>query len=436
MFDPAVFAARRDAYLQALGPKAVAVVRSLPERLRNGDAYHAFRQHSDLVYLTGFVEPDTTLVLRPGAETERVVMFVRPRDPEMETWDGRRAGLEGAKAQYGADAAYASAELPAKLWEMLANTDELHYCLGLDGDMDLLISAALAKLRKAEKRGKRPPNVVVDPRAALHELRLHKRPEELAALRKACAITSDAHVLAMGLGRPGIFEHELEALIDYTFRKRGGSGPGYNSIVGAGENATILHYIENRCAIADGDLVLVDAGCEYDHYTADITRTWPASGRFTAPQRRVYEAVLAIQKSAIAMAKPGATIAEIHDHCIKQLTEVMLQLGLLTGTVDERVADLGYRKYYMHGTSHWLGLDVHDVGAYTRDGKPRPLAPGMVITIEPGLYIPADAPDAPAELRGIGVRIEDDVHITASGNEVLTAACPKEIEELERACRS
>lgn len=436
MFDPAIFAARRDAYMQALGPKAVAVVRSLPERLRNGDAYHAFRQHSDLVYLTGFLEPDTTLVLRPGAETERVVMFVRPRDPEMETWDGRRAGIDGAKAQYGAEAAYASAELPAKLWELLANTDELHYCLGLDDDMDLLIGAALAKLRKAEKRGKRPPNIVVDPRMALHELRLHKRPEELAALRKAATISSDAHILAMGLGRPGVFEHELEALIDYTFRKRGGSGPGYNSIVGAGENATILHYIENRCAIADGDLVLVDAGCEYDHYTADITRTWPASGRFTAPQRRVYEAVLATQKAAVAMARPGATIAEIHNHCVKQLTEAMLQLGLLTGTVEDRVADLSYRKYYMHGTSHWLGLDVHDAGAYTRDGKPRPLAPGMVITIEPGLYIPPDAPDAPAELRGIGIRIEDDVVITATGHEVLTAACPKEIEELEYACLS
>ncbi len=435
MFDPAVFAARRDAYMQALGPKAVAVVRSLPERLRNGDAYHAFRQHSDLVYLTGFLEPDTTLVLRPGAETERVVMFVRPRDPEMETWDGRRAGVEGAKQRYGADAAFPTAELPAKLWELVANTDELHFCLGLDPDMDLLIGAALARLRKLEKRGKRPPNAVVDPRAVLHELRLHKRPEELACLRKAAAITSEAHIRAMGLGRPGVFEHEIEALIDYTFRKRGGSGPGYNTIVGAGENATILHYIENRCAVADGDLVLVDAGCEYDHYTADITRTWPASGRFTAPQRRVYEAVLVTQKEAIAMAKPGATINEIHDHCVKRLTETMLQLGLLTGTLEERVADLRYRKYYMHGTSHWLGLDVHDVGAYIRDGKPRPLAPGMVITIEPGLYIPADAAGVPAELRGIGVRIEDDVAITFAGNEVLTAACPKEIEELERACR-
>jgi Xaa-Pro aminopeptidase len=434
MFDPAVFAARRDAYMQALGPRAVAVVRSLPERLRNGDAFHVFRQHSDVVYLTGFVEPETTLVLRPGAETDRVVMFVRPRDPEMETWDGRRAGLDGVKQRYGADAAFAVTELPAKLWELIANAEELHYCLGLDDDMDRLIGTALVRLRKLEKRGKRPPRAVVDPRAALHELRLHKRPEELVTLRKAAAISSEAHVLAMGLGRPGVFEHEVEALINYTFRKRGGTGPGYSTIVGAGENATILHYIENRCAIADGDLVLVDAGCEYDHYTADITRTWPAAGRFTSPQRRVYEAVLSTQKSAIAMARPGATIDEIHNHCVKQLTEAMLQLGLLSGTVDERVADQAFRKYYMHGTSHWLGLDVHDVGAYTRDGKARPLEPGMVITVEPGLYIAAADATAPAELRGIGVRIEDDVAITADGHDILTADCPKEIEDVERLC--
>jgi Xaa-Pro aminopeptidase len=436
MFDPAIFAARRDAYMQALGTGAVAVVRSLPERVRNGDAYHTFRQHSDLVYLTGFLEPDTTLVMRPGAETERVVMFVRPRDPEAEVWDGRRAGIEGAKERYGADVAYPSAELPARLWGLIANTFELHYSLGLDDHMDLLIGAAIARLRRLEKKGKRPPNAVIDPRMALHELRLHKRPEELAALRKAAAISCDAHVLAMGLGRPGAFEHEIEALIDYTFRNRGGDGPGYSTIVGAGENATILHYTENRCAIADGDLVLVDAGCEYNHYTADITRTWPASGRFTAPQRRVYEAVLATQKAAVAMARPGVTIDEIHAHCIKQLTEAMLSLGLVTGKLEDRIADGGYRKFYMHGTSHWLGLDVHDVGAYTRNATPRPLAPGMVITIEPGLYIATDAADVPPELRGIGVRIEDDLVITEAGNEVLTAACPKEIEELEYACRA
>jgi Xaa-Pro aminopeptidase len=435
MIDPAVFAARRDAYMQAIGPGAVAIVRSLPERLRNGDAHHVFRQHSDLIYLTGFLEPDTTLVLRPGAAKDRIVMFVRPRDPALEIWDGRRAGIEGAKQTYGADAAFASAELAGKLGDLLANTDELHYCLGLDDAMDLLLGATLVRLRKSEKRGQRPPRAVVDPRAALHELRLRKRPEELAALRKASAISSDAHVLAMGMGRPGVFEHEIEALINYTFRHRGGAGPGYNTIVGTGENATILHYIENRSGVADGDLVLVDAGCEYNHYTADITRTWPASGRFTAPQRRIYEAVLAVQKSAIAMARPGVTIDDLHAHCVRGLTEAMLALGLFTGTVDDRIADLSYRTYYMHGTSHWLGLDVHDVGAYTRDGKPRPLEPGMVITIEPGFYVAPDAANAPAELRGIGVRIEDDIAITAFGNEILTAACPKEIEDIERACR-
>ena len=435
MFDPAVYAARRDAYMQAIGPNAVAVIRSLPERLRNGDAFFPFRQHSDLFYLTGFVEPEATLILRPGADSERVVMFVRPRDPEMETWDGKRAGLEGAKEQYGADAAYPALELNSKLSDLIGNFEELHYSLGLDDKLDLMIGAALVRLRKTEKKGKRPPRAVVDPRVSLHELRLHKRPEEIATLRKAVQITSDAHVAAMRAGKPGVFEHELEAAINFEFRRRGGNGPGYTTIVGAGENATILHYIENRCAIADGDLVLVDAGCEYDHYTADITRTWPANGRFSPAQRRVYELVLATQKHAVAMAKPGATIDEIHDYCIKNLTEGMVDLGLLEGPASARIEDNTYKKFYMHGTSHWLGLDVHDVGAYTQGGKPRPLAPGMVITVEPGLYIAKDAENVPAELRGIGVRIEDDVLITDDGNDVLTAVCPKEIEALEAITR-
>lgn len=435
MFDPAVFAARRDAYMQAIGPAGVAVVRSLPERLRNGDSYHPFRQLSDLVYLTGFVEPETTLILRPGAEKERVVMFVRPRDPEMETWDGRRAGVEGAVATYGAEVAYPASELAAKLGELIANHDELHFAVGLDDEMDLLVTHAIAKLRKTEKRGKRPPRAIVDPRDALHELRLHKRPEELAALRKAAEISTEAHVLAMQAGKPGVFEHELEALINYTFRRHGGAGPGYATIVGAGENATILHYIENRCAIAAGDLVLVDAGGEYNHYTADITRTWPASGTFTPVQRRVYQIVLDTQVEAIEMVKPGVTLDEIHNHCVNRLTEGMIALGLLGGSVDDRVKDQSYRKFYMHGTSHWLGLDVHDVGAYTQGGKARPLEPGMVITVEPGLYIAADAADVPPELRGIGIRIEDDVVVTATGHEVLTAACPKKIEDIEAVCR-
>jgi Xaa-Pro aminopeptidase len=436
MFDPAIYGARRQAYMQSLGPSAVAVVRSLPERIRNGDAHYVFRQHSDLVYLTGFLEPETTLVLRPGAEKERVVMFVRPSDPEAELWEGKRAGIDGAKERYGADAAYPAAELPARLWELIANCNELHYSLGLDDDMDRLIGAALVRLRRLEKRGKRPPRVVVDPRVGLHELRLHKAPEEIATLATASQISSDAHVLAMGRGRPGVHEHELEALVNHAFRSRGGNGPGYNTIVGAGNNATILHYIENGSQVRDGELVLIDAGCEYQHYTADITRTWPASGRFTPVQRRVYAAVLATQKSAIAMVAPGVTLDEIHDHVVRRLTEAMIELGLLAGKPEDRVTDQSYRKYYMHGTSHWLGLEVHDVGAYTRDGAPRPLEPGMVITVEPGLYIAAAAGDAPEELRGIGIRIEDDVAVTADGHSVLTAACPKEIDEVERACQA
>src|SRR3569623_1587391 len=382
MFDPAVFAARREAYMKAIGPTSVAGVRSLPERLRYGDAFFMFRQLSDVQYLTGFAEPDTTLILRPGAETDRGVMFVRPSDPEMETWEGKRAGIDGAKKMYGADAANPAAELPGKLADLIANHEELHYALGLDDEMDKLVTSAIARLRKLEKRGMRPPHAVVDPRDALHEQRLHKRPEELASLKKAVAISVEAHVAAMRAGRPGVFEYELEALIDYTFRRRGGQGPGYTSIVGAGENATILHYIDNRCAIADGDL----------------------------------------------------TLDEIHNHCVRRLTEGMIALGLLGGTADERIADHSYRKFYMHGTSHWLGIDVHDVGAYIRDGKARPLEAGMVLTVAPGLYIAPDA-DAPGELRGIGIRIEDDVLVTEAGHEVLTAACPKKIEDIEAAIR-
>jgi|JI10StandDraft_1071094.scaffolds.fasta_scaffold44951_5 Xaa-Pro aminopeptidase len=430
--DP--FAARRRALAEAIGPGAVCVVRSLPERIRNGDSHYRFRQQSDVLYLTGFAEPDAAVVLRPGADGDRFIMFVPPRDPDMEIWNGRRAGVEGARARYGADAAYPSSEFATKLPELIANCDELHYALGLDDATDLLIARTIARLRKTEKRGQRPPRAVVDPRVALHELRLHKDPAEVHALRKAAAIAGEAHVLAMRQGRPGTFEYELEATLDHTFRSRGGDGPGYGTIVGAGENATILHYVDNRCAIADGDLVLVDAGGEYHGYTADITRTWPANGRFSPAQRRVYERVLAVQIATIGKARPGVTLDELHQFAIRGLTEAMVELGLLAGPVDDRIADASYKRFYMHLTSHWLGLDVHDAGAYTVGGKPRPLAPGMVITVEPGLYIAADAPDVPAEYRGIGVRIEDDVLITEDGHEVLTASCPKEVADLEAIC--
>jgi Xaa-Pro aminopeptidase len=433
MLDLAVHAQRRNAVMERLGPNAVLLVASLPERLRSGDAHYTFRQHSDVLYLTGFAEPQTVVLLRPGAATESFVMFVRPRDPEAETWDGRRAGLEGAQATYGADAAYPIAELASRLPALIANKEELHFALGLDDKLDALVTATLASLRGREKRGQSTPRAVVDPRYSLHELRLRKQPDEIATLQRAAAITAAAHIAAMRAGRPGRFEYELEALLNYEFRRHGGGGPGYTSIVGAGVNATILHYIENAGPIADGDLVLVDAGGEVAGYTADVTRTWPANGRFSSGQRQAYELVLAVQKSAIELVRPGATLEQIHNHCVRGLTAAMIDLGLLSGSVDDRVADQSFRKFYMHGTSHWLGLDVHDVGPYLKSGKARPLEPGMVITVEPGLYVAAD-PNVPAALHGLGIRIEDDILVTDDGYLNLTAACPKEVVELEAIC--
>jgi Xaa-Pro aminopeptidase len=437
MSESTVFARRREELMRALGPRGVAVFHSPPEAHRNGDQHFPFRQSSDLYYLTGFAEPDATLVLRPGAETERVVLFVRPRDKEREIWDGRRAGVEGAVARFGVDAAYPVAELERRLIDLCASAEDLCYGLGYDPAFDAAIARLIADLRLRERRGQRPPRRVIDPRGVLHEMRLRKSPEEVAVLRRAAAITAEAHLAAMAAAAPGVGEHELEALINYTFRRRGGSGPGYGTIVGSGPNATILHYVDNDRTLADGDLVLVDAGCELDLYTADVTRTFPVSGRFSPAQRRCYELVLAAEEEAIRAARPGVTLDDLHHICVERLTQGMVTLGLLDGPARERIDDESYRAYYMHRTSHWLGLDVHDAGAYTTDdGAARPLEPGMVITIEPGLYIAADAEAAPEPLRGIGIRIEDDVLITEGGCEVLTSGVPKQVDEVERACRA
>jgi Xaa-Pro aminopeptidase len=424
---------RREQYLKRVGEGGAALLTSPPEVLRNGDSHYLFRQSSDIVYLTGFSEPGTTVLLRPGAD-EPFVMFVRPRDPEREIWDGRRAGVEGAVDVYGADAAYPNSELGEKLPELLSNVSELHYSFGDYPAFDTRLIRVLAGLRRKERRGLRPPRKICDPRFVLHEMRLIKQPDEVATLREAAAITCEAHRAAMKVARDGIGEYELEALINYTFRRRGGVGPGYTSIVGGGANATVLHYIENSAPLASGDLVLIDAGCEVDSYTADVTRTFPVDGVFSDAQRRCYEVVLGAEKAAIAMTRPGVTLDEIHDRTVELLTEGMIELGLLEGEVSELIEEESYKKYYMHRTSHWLGLDVHDAGTYTIDGDPRPLAPGMVITIEPGLYIAADDEEAPEELRGIGIRIEDDVMVTEGGHDVLTTAAPKEIDEVESAC--
>ena len=437
MLDPSVHARRRAAYMEAIGPSAVALVHSPPERLRNGDAHYPFRQSSDLYYLTGFAEPEATLVLRPAADKERVVLFVRPRDREREIWDGRRAGVEGAVTVHGAEISSPAGELAERLPALLANVDDLYYSLGNDPEFDALVCRIIADQRLRERRGQRAPRRVIDPREVLHEMRLHKSSEEIAIMRRAAAITAEAHRAAMKAAGDGVGEHELQALIDFTFRRRGGNGPGYQSIVGSGDNATILHYVDNDQAMRDGDLCLIDAGCEYRMYTADVTRTFPVSGRFSDPQRRCYELVLAAQKAAIEMSRPGATIDGIHERVVAMLTEGMVQLGLLAGPASDRIEDGAYKRFYMHRTSHWLGMDVHDVGNYGAGGAAsRPLEPGMVITIEPGIYIASDGEDVPAEYRGIGIRIEDDILITADGYDNLTSDTPKEVGEVEAACRA
>jgi Xaa-Pro aminopeptidase len=423
------FAARRQAFMDRIGPRAVALVGGKKLSRRNGDVEHRFRQSSDLLYLTGFPEPEAVAVIAPG-RSERFVLFVRPRDPERETWTGRRAGVEGATARWGADAAFSVDAIARELPRLLDGADEVLYVPGDDRALDELVLVALAELRHGERRGMRAPTRIGDLRTTLHELRLIKDDAALATLRRAAAVTAEAHRAAMRAARDGVHEYEIEALIDYTFRRHGGFA-GYGTIVGGGANATILHYIDNAEPLKAGQLLLVDAGGELDGFTADVTRTYPVGGRFSPAQRRAYQLVLDVQKRCVAEVRPGATLDGIHELAVELLTRGMVELGLLAGSVEELIKSAAYRRFYMHRTSHWLGLDVHDVGAYAVDGHSRPLAPGMVLTVEPGLYIDAEAADVPVELRGIGIRIEDDVLVTADGHEVLTRAVPKEPDELE-----
>lgn len=421
---------RRERLMTRLGPRAVAILHGSRLARRNGDVDHRYRAPSDLLYLTGLTEPEACAVLTPG-RPERFTLFLRPRDPEREIWTGRRLGVEGALTHLGADRAHPIEELRQRLPDLIDGADELHYLPGDDREVDELVLSTVASLRAAERRGRRAPLRIVDLRATLHEQRLIKDPEALASLRRAVHITAEAHAAAMRAARPGMHEYEIEALVEYTFRRRGASGPGYGTIVGGGANATVLHYVDNSDPLAAGQLLLIDAGAEWGGFTADITRTFPIGARFTPAQRRVYQLVLDTEKSCIERVRPGATIEAIHAHAVELLTAGMVELGLLQGELAALIEKEAYKRFYMHRTSHWLGLDVHDVGMYFPDNAPRQLAPGMVLTVEPGLYIAADALDVPEELRGIGVRIEDDVLVTDGAPEVLTAAAPREIADVE-----
>ena len=438
MFDSTIHAARRatvQAAMRAQGGGAM-LLPAADEKVRNADNHHPFRQDSDFAWLTGFDEPEGAALLHadPASGNSGLVMFVRPKDREREIWDGLRAGVEGAVAEYGADAAHPVAEMEAKLEEHLARGGTLWYRLGFSREWDERVVRVIQKLRARIRTGVRAPDPVRDPGAVLHELRLVKSPEEVDRLRRAAEITAEAHMAAMRDGRPGAREYQVQSEIEYAFLRRGGSGPGYGTIVAAGSNATILHYRAGNAELKSGDLCLVDAGGEYDLYTADVTRTFPVSGEFSKAQRKAYDVVLAAEEAGIAAVKPGVTIDGLHDLVLKKLVEGMIAIGLLQGKPEERIADGSYKKYFMHRTSHWLGMDVHDVGSYHVDGNSRALVPGNVITVEPGLYVASDDAGAPAEFRGIGIRIEDDILVTKDGHENLTAAVPKLPDEVELCC--
>jgi Xaa-Pro aminopeptidase len=429
------FAERRRALMEKL-PHGVAVFPAAPVALRNNDVEHDYRQDSDFYYLTGFDEPESVLVLTTEHDQHKVVLFVRPRDPAREVWDGKRAGVDGAVSEFGADVAYPIGELAARFPDYLQNHEKLLYRMGRDRSFDEKLLAGLDATRARARRGVSWPMQIVDSAALLHEMRVLKSSDEVATMRRAAAITRDAHVAAMQHARPGRFEYEVEALLAQAFRRQGSQRLAYSSIVGSGPNATVLHYRNNDRLMQDGDLLLVDAGCEVDYYASDVTRTFPVNGHFTEPQRAIYQIVLDAQLAAIAATRPGVTLDAVHACALDVIVDGLVRVGLVQGEREQVLADALYRPFFMHRTSHYLGMDVHDVGAYFQARKPRVLEAGMVITIEPGLYIGDNDASAPAQFRGIGVRIEDDVLVTSDGCVNLTGDIPKTVSELERVCAS
>lgn len=428
--NPEIFKKRRQKIAAALNGAAL-IVAAHPEQIRNDDVHHAYRQDSNLYYLTGFEEPESFLIIRPGKSPE-TVMFVRKKDIERETWDGFRYGPEGTKKEFLIDAVYPIDELQTQGLELLKGYDEVYYRLFKNKEADAKIEKLLLGLKAAYGRSGYGLVTVKDADTFLGEFRLKKDEHDLANLRQACQITAEAHTLAMKYTKPGVNEIQVQAVMANHFYMNHSTRVGYNFIVASGNNATTLHYNFNDQPCKSGDLLLIDAGTEFNYFSGDITRTFPVNGKFTEPQRKVYEGVLKIQKQLIDFCKPGIFFKDLHEMGASLLTDLMLELGLVSGRKEDVMKANQHRKYYPHGIGHWLGMDVHDSGLYYIKGEPRPLEPGMCFTIEPGLYIPANDTSAPAELRGIGVRIEDNLVITSQGNEVLTAAVPKEIDEIEK----
>ena len=424
------FKARRSDLMQMVGEGSIVIIPAAPERKRNRDVYHRYRQDSDFFYLTGFVEPEAVLVLVPGREHGEVIMFCREKDPLKETWDGKRVGLEAICDLYAIDDSFPINDIDDILPGIIEGRDKLYCTMGTDSDFDKKVMNWINHIRENSRKGVHPPHEIVSLENILHEMRLYKSPFEIKMMKRAAKLSAQAHIRAMQICKPGMMEYELDAEIVHHFMKNGATY-AYPSIVGGGENGCILHYIENNTPLKDGDLVLIDAGAEYDHYAGDISRTFPVNGKFSAEQKAVYEVVLEAQLQAINAAQPNNNWNQPHEVVVRTITQGLIDLGILDGAVDDQIERAGYQQFFMHRTGHWLGMDVHDVGDYKVNGEWRMLEKGMALTIEPGIYIsPSKSVDE--KWWNIGIRIEDDVIITSKGNEVITKDAPKTIEEIEK----
>lgn len=429
-FDMNIFSERRAKVGQEIQGAAL-VVASHPEHIRNHDVHYPYRQDSNLFYLTGWEEPESILIYRPGLKPE-AVMFVRRRDPERETWDGFRYGPEGCEREFKIDKAYPIDEFSKVAPTLLKEVDRVYYRMYKNPEVDQQMQSVLESVKQMQGRTGYGLLPVHDADTLLGEHRLIKSEYELTQLREACEISAQAHLAAMRFTRPGVNERQIQGVLQHHFFMKGSAREGYGSIVASGNAATTLHYTFNDQPCKEGDLLLIDAGAEYNYYTGDITRTFPVSGKFTDEQARVYEGILKLQKQIIDFVKPGIVFKDLHDMGTSLLTDLMLELGLLSGRKDDLIQALAQKKYYPHGIGHWLGMDVHDAGLYFKKGEPRPISANMCFTIEPGLYIPADDSSAPQKYRGIGIRIEDNIRVTLNGSENMTSSAPKEIADLEK----
>jgi Xaa-Pro aminopeptidase len=427
---------RRQQLVNQLQPNSITIIPGATEIMRNGiDNHFQFRQNSDFYYVTGFDEPDAIAVLLKDASSTSYLLFNRPRDPVMEIWNGRRAGQEGAVKHFGADQAFDIHEFEQKLPELLQGREVLYFAFGRQMHWDRIINKYINRLREKLRSGVSVPHTIINPETYLHEMRLHKSATEIATMRKANDISIEAHIKAIQHCKPGKYEYELQAVMTETFLRHGSHSYAYYPIVGTGENSCILHYQENKHQINDGDIVLIDAGCEYENYSSDITRSFPANGKFTAEQRAIYDIVLNAQVETLKIVKPGTVYPLMQETVAKIITEGLISLGLLKGNLSDLIAKQAYTTFYMHRSGHWLGLDTHDVGNYKPNNDWRKLASGMVLTVEPGIYISPNTPNVDKKWWGIGIRIEDDVLVTEKGCESFTQALPKTINDIEALMR-